>query len=182
MKDEFELVSGQGWRRFCRNRSAVVSLILLSGIFLLCVCTVGISSKEYSKQQLEFNRHPPQWFSSGEESDGGVALFGYDILGRSIFWRCLFGGIVSLGIGLAAATISVVIGTAWGAIAGWYGGRVDSVMMRVVDVLYGLPYILLVILFKVGFEGILVKWFGPGHEEMANIVILFVAIGGGGVG
>ena len=92
MKDEFELVSGQGWKRFRRNRSAVVSLILLSGIFLLCVSTVGISSKRYSQQQLELNRHPPQWFWSPEESDAGVALFGYDILGRDIFWRCLFGG------------------------------------------------------------------------------------------
>jgi oligopeptide transport system permease protein len=74
---------------------------------------------------------------------------GTDLLGRDVLIRCLAGGGVSLGIGVMAALISVVLGTLYGAIAGYVGGRVDGVMMRVVDVLYGLPYVLLVVLLAV---------------------------------
>ncbi len=74
---------------------------------------------------------------------------GTDLLGRDVLVRCLVGGGVSLGIGVMAAIMSVVLGTMYGAIAGYIGGRVDGVMMRVVDVLYGLPYVLLVVLLAV---------------------------------
>jgi oligopeptide transport system permease protein len=89
--------------------------------------------------------------------------------------RVLYGGSISLGIGLAAAAIAVVIGVAWGAVAGYAGGRVDSIMMRLVDVLYGLPYVLLVILIKLAFEPPLAA--ALGSARAANIVILFLAIG-----
>jgi oligopeptide transport system permease protein len=146
----------------------------LAVVLLMCLATLPISIDQYQLQQLDFNRQPPQL--------GPVfAPFGYDLLGRNLLWRCLFGGLVSLGIGLAAAAISVTIGTLWGLTAGWYGGRVDNVMMRLVDILYGLPYILMVILLKIAFEPMLIKLlnnvFGPGHERVANIIILFVAIG-----
>ena len=162
-------------QRYLRNKPALISLILLMCILLACLMSLPISSEQYQSQQLELNRQPP-----GLKAQ--FAPFGYDALGRNMLWRCLYGGCLSLGIGLAAAAISVIIGTAWGAIAGWYGGRVDQVMMRLVDILYGLPYILMVILLKVAFEPMLVelmnKIFGPGHENWANVVILFVAIGG----
>ncbi len=74
---------------------------------------------------------------------------GTDNLGRDLMVRILAGGGVSIGIGIAAATISVFIGTLYGAIAGYCGGRIDAVMMRIVDVLYGLPYVLLVVLLAV---------------------------------
>ncbi len=76
-------------------------------------------------------------------------LLGTDALGRSLLVRVLAGGGISLVIGIAAAALSVCIGTAYGAISGYVGGRVDGVMMRVVDVLYGLPYVLLVVLLAV---------------------------------
>ena len=76
-------------------------------------------------------------------------VLGTDVLGRSLFVRVLTGGGISLGIGLAAAIISVFIGTLYGAMAGYIGGRVDGVLMRIVDVLYGLPYVLLVVLMAV---------------------------------
>ena len=179
-RSEGEPVRGEGvmwrsWRRFCRNRPAIVSLVVLGVIVLACVVTVHWSGQEYQQQQLDYNRQGPRLA-------GTFAPFGFDNLGRNMLWRCLFGGLVSLGIGLAAATIAVVIGTTWGAIAGWCGGRIDNVMMRLVDILYGLPYILLVILLKIAFEPKLIVVlngvFGPGHERAANIVILFVAIGG----
>jgi len=85
----------------------------------------------------ELRQHWPRYF------------LGTDILGRSLLVRCLTGGGISLGIGLAAALLSVFVGTMYGGIAGYAGGRADAVMMRIVDILYGLPYILLVVLLAV---------------------------------
>ena len=86
-------------------------------------------------------------------------------------------------MGLAAAAISVIIGTLWGTIAGWTGGRIDSFMMRIVDVLFGLPSILLVVLLAVAVDG-LIERLGPASgidpalRQFINIVTLLVAIGG----
>lgn len=85
-------------------------------------------------------------------------LLGTDHLGRSLTGRVLVGGTISLAIGLAAAALSVVIGTLYGAIAGYAGGAIDGVMMRIVDVLYGLPYVLLVVLLAVAVDGALGRW------------------------
>ena len=89
--------------------------------------------------------------------------------------RCLLGGVISLTIGMAAATISVVLGVAVGLIAGYRGGWIDGVLMRIVDILYGLPYILLVILFKIALEAPLARVL---HSPAAgNLCVLFLAIG-----
>lgn len=85
-------------------------------------------------------------------------VLGSDALGRSLAVRLLAGGGISLAIGLAAALISVSIGTLYGAVAGYAGGRLDAVMMRVVDVLYGLPYILLVVLLAVASDALVSEW------------------------
>ena len=83
---------------------------------------------------------------------------GSDLLGRSLTTRLLAGGGISLTIGIAAALLSVTIGTIYGALAAYIGGKVDSVMMRVVDVLYGLPYILLVVLLAVASNAMVDEW------------------------
>jgi len=83
---------------------------------------------------------------------------GTDMLGRDLWARCLIGGSISLGIGIAAALISVTIGTLYGALAAYAGGRADAVMMRIVDILYGLPYILLVVLLAVAGDALLDEW------------------------
>ncbi len=82
-------------------------------------------------------------------------LMGTDLLGRDLLVRCLAGGGISLGIGIAAALLSVILGTVYGSIAGYVGGRVDGVMMRIVDVLYGLPYVLLVVLLAVAASSVM---------------------------
>ncbi|QYK48873.1 MAG: ABC transporter permease [Phycisphaeraceae bacterium] len=87
-------------------------------------------------------------------SPGDGYVLGTDHLGRSLLVRCLAGGAVSLLVGLASGILAVSIGTLYGAIAGYVGGRVDAVMMRVVDVLYGLPYVLLVVLLAVAGQAI----------------------------
>ncbi len=128
---------------------------------------------------------------------------GTDALGRSLMWRSLLGGAISLMIGLAAATIAVVIGVSWGAAAGLAGGWVDAALMRTVDVLFGLPYILLVVLLDIALSPVVelalasdvveavggrIYWlFTLGRENRlpsdfaptaADVVTLLIAIGG----
>jgi oligopeptide transport system permease protein len=101
--------------------------------------------------------------------------FGSSKLGQSLLGQCLVGGVISLTIGIAAAAISVVLGVAVGLIAGYRGGWIDSLLMRIVDVLYALPYILMVILFKIALEGPLGKILSS--TAAANLVVLFLSIG-----
>lgn len=103
-----------------------------------------------------------------EVRDAWPAFFlGSDTLGRSLGVRLLAGGGISLTIGLAAALISVCIGTVYGAIAGYAGGKLDSAMMRVVDVLYGLPYILLVVLLAVASDAMVDEWVNRSRTKQA---------------
>jgi len=97
------------------------------------------TSGEIAREMRVF--HPKPWL-------------GTDMLGRSLLVRALTGGGISLGVGLSAALISVTIGTLWGTLAAYAGGKTDAFMMRIVDVLYGLPYILLVVLLAVASESV----------------------------
>lgn len=115
------------------------------------------------------------------DEQGIVHLLGTDRLGRDLLARCLVGGCISLLVGLAAAGVSVVVGTLWGAASAEAGGRIDGVMMRIVDVLYGLPTILVVVLIAVAADGALERCGarpGPTLRQLIDLVILVVAIGG----
>ena len=108
--------------------------------------------------------------------------FGADQLGRPMLGRCLVGGAISLAVGAAAAVISIVLGVSVGLIAGYRGGWVDALLMRSVDIFYGLPYVLLIILFKVALERPIDTFlFNAGLTEsssiVSNLVVLFLAIG-----
>ena len=101
-------------------------------------------------------------------------LFGTDTVGRDLLARTLIGTRVTLAVALAAAAVALVIGTAWGAIAGWIGGRTDEIMMRIVDGLYALPFMFVVILLMVVFgRSIILVFIGIGAVEwltMARVV------------
>ena len=159
-----------------------VLLILIASVATL-PWTTDDASPLYYDDQTPASRFHPSWAMTESERAAAqqlglgplVGMFGYDNLGRSMFARCLMGGTISLAIGVAAAAISITLGVAVGLIAGYRGGWVDSLLMRLVDILYGLPYILLVILFKIAFEPILGRM---GMEpQTANLVVLFSAIG-----
>ncbi len=149
----------------------------------------------YAASNLTLNHLPPAWRALDEAQrarvDAAAAAgdyvpgraLGTDALGRDMLARLLAGGVFSLAVGLAAAVIAVTLGTAWGALAGYLGGRTDSVMMRFVDVLYGLPSILLVVLLAVAVDGLVARWFGslsPAASQAVGLAVLFVAIGGTG--
>jgi len=141
-------------RRLLRNRAAVASMITL-GVLVLCAMfgpfLVPYAYDEINKTDV--------WLGPLT----GGHLIGSDALGRDLLARLFTGLGVSLAIGAVATTVSLVIGVTWGATAGYLGGVVDEVMMRIVDVLYSLPFIFFVILLMVTFG--------------RNILLIFVAIG-----
>ncbi|UCD29881.1 MAG: ABC transporter permease [Planctomycetota bacterium] len=155
----------RSWRRFRQNKMAMGSAIFLVLLLVVMFAALPVTVEGYGAQRLSLYLQSPSWSHP----------CGYDILGRDVLQRCLFGGLISFSVGIGAALISVTIGVLWGAIAALAGGRTDNVMMRIVDILYGLPYILLVILMKVAFERPLTVLIGD--KQIANVVILFVAIG-----
>lgn len=160
------------WRRILRSGRVVVGGGLLLLIILLCVVTLPWTLRDghplyFNLQDAELSRIAPA---------RQLALwFGTDTLGRSLLGRSLVGGAISLAIGVLSAVLSVFVGVAVGLFAGYRGGWVDAVLMRAVDILYGLPYILLVILFKIALE----PWVATitGSTGLANFIVLFFAIG-----
>ncbi|WP_107852791.1 oligopeptide ABC transporter permease OppC [Oceanimonas marisflavi] len=142
-------------RRFLRNRAALASLLLLLLMALLVLAGPSFSDYAYDDTDWGAMMAPPAL-------DNGH-YFGTDSLGRDLFVRTLVGGRISLMVGLLGALVAVVIGTLYGATAGFVGGRTDRVMMRILEILYSFPFMFFVIL--------LITFFGR------NIGLIFFAIG-----
>ena len=142
-------------RRLFRNRAAVVSMAVLGIITAMAIFAPLLSP--YAIDEIFWDRigvppDPANWH-----------WFGTDGNGRDLFIRTLYGARVSLMVGVLATLVSLVIGVTWGAIAGYFGGTVDNVMMRIVDIMYSLPFMFFVILLMVVFG--------------RNIILLFIALG-----
>ncbi len=166
-------------RRFMRNRMAVISLFFLMVLVAACYGSMFYSLKPAAAG--EALRYEEQHLSHTLAGSTAQYPFGTDQLGRNILARMALGGAISLAIGLSSAAISVFIGTTVGLIAGYVGGRTDAFLMRVVDVLYGLPYILLVILLRVAVVGRVTIWLQgvvAKPEGWANVLVMLVGIGG----
>jgi len=142
-------------RRFLKNRAAVGSLLILLVIAVLIVAGPWILPHSYDDTDwnaLNLGPTLQDWH-----------LFGTDDLGRDLLVRTLIGGRISFMVGILGTVVSVVIGVSWGAISGFFGGKIDALMMRFVDVMYALPFMLFAIL--------LMTFFGR------NLVLMFVALG-----
>ena len=152
-----ELKSSSLWRdawiRLSKNRLAIAGLIVLLTLIMISLLTPIIAPYGYEEQNLAIGATAP----SQEH------LLGTDIFGRDMLTRIMYGGRVSLMVGFVATSVALVIGISWGAIAGFFGGRLDAVMMRIVDALYALPFMIFIILLMVVFG--------------RNILLLFLAIG-----
>ena len=141
------------WHRLKKNRLAVIGGALLAGLTMLCIAGPWFLQMSYQEQNLDL----------GAAAPSAAHWFGTDTLGRDLFVRLLYGGRISLGVGLCATFVALTIGVIYGAIAGYLGGKIDATMMRLVDIIYALPFTIFVILLMV-FLG-------------RNIILLFVAIG-----
>ena len=124
--------------RFGRNRAAFISLVILVVITLSCIIGPWVLPNAYDSADWDAMSLAP--------SLKNWHLFGTDEAGRDLLVRSLIGGRISLMVGVLATLASVTIGIAWGAVAGFIGGRVDSLMMRIVDMMYAIPYLLIAIL------------------------------------
>lgn len=140
------------WHRLRQNRLAFYGGVTV--LILALLCAIGpFFAQSYEDQNLDLGAAPPS----------AAHWLGTDTLGRDLFARLLYGGRISLMVGLVATFVALVIGVSYGAIAGYVGGKADAVMMRIVDILYALPFTIFVILLMV--------FFGR------NIFLLFFAIG-----
>ncbi len=151
-------------RRLCRNRLALFGAVFLLLIVLLSVFAPWLTQYEYFEQDLVLGAIGPcreHWF-------------GTDTLGRDLFTRVSYGGRISLLVGACATSVSLTIGVLWGTISGYFGGHIDRVMMRIVDIMYALPFTIFVILLMVCFDDVEVRWIDP---QLFTLLLLFMAIG-----
>ena len=185
MAENVETVKGSSltrdaWRRLLKNKLAVFGLVVL--IFMAIAVTIGPTIIE-NTTGFTFDSFPPnkEYKSSPPSLTNPM---GTDDGGRDILARTLIGGRISLMVGLISTFVSIIIGVSYGAISGYFGGRADNLMMRIVDVLYAIPYILIVIVLLSVFGGSntpswiksIVDVFGGG-QGMSQIILLFIALG-----
>jgi oligopeptide transport system permease protein len=149
--------------RLKKNKAAMVCLFVIIAIGLLSILVPVLSPYTISEQHLT-HTDAPMFFS--DPTDGHMHLFGTDTLGRDIFTRTWAGGRVSLFIAFAAVFINFVIGVIYGGISGYLGGAVDNVMMRFIEIIIGIPYLIIVVL--------LMMVLPPG---MMTMVIAYAAVG-----
>ncbi|MEY4576826.1 MAG: hypothetical protein RL701_1529 [Pseudomonadota bacterium] len=145
------------WLRLHKHHMAMLGLWVTLALTVLCfagpLLVHAFWGYDFETQNLAYGARAPSW----------AHWFGTDYFGRDLLTRVLYGGQISLSVGLLAASVAAGIGTLYGAISGYVGGRIDSLMMRIVDVIYSLPYMFLVI--------VLVTIFGK------SLPLLFVALG-----
>ena len=141
------------WIRLSKNKLAVFGGGVLLFMILVAFLTPWIAPYSYETQNLDLGATPPS----------AAHWLGTDIFGRDLLTQIMYGGRISLAVGFIATAVALLIGVTWGAIAGYVGGRVDAVMMRLVDILYALPFMIFIVLLMVVFG--------------RNILLLFLAIG-----
>ena len=154
---EEDIEASSLWRdarlRLQKNHLAVVGAVALVIVILAVSLAPWIAPYEYDAQDLNL----------GATAPSAAHWFGTDIFGRDLLTQILYGGRISLAVGFIATSVALIIGVSWGSVAGYCGGRIDAVMMRFVDVLYALPFMIFIILLMVVFG--------------RNMILLFLAIG-----
>ena len=141
------------WIRLRKNKLAVIGLGVLMFFIVIALITPWIAPYSYEAQNLNLGASPPS----------AAHWLGTDIFGRDLLTLIMYGGRISLAVGFVATAVALLIGVTWGAIAGYAGGKVDAAMMRLVDILYALPFMIFIILLMVVFG--------------RNLLLLFLAIG-----
>ena len=141
------------WLRLRKNKLALLGGSVLLFMVVVALLTPWIAPYSYEAQNLDL----------GASAPSAAHWLGTDIFGRDVLTQIMYGGRISLAVGFIATAVALLIGVTWGAVAGYVGGRVDAVMMRLVDILYALPFMIFIVLLMVVFG--------------RNILLLFLAIG-----
>jgi oligopeptide transport system permease protein len=178
MVEDTEAVVGtslwkDAWRRLRRNRLAIIGMVVVSIVIGASAIGppiirhfTGFAYDSIPADSKLIKSFPP--FTAPDGSFSWTHPMGTDIAGRDILARVLLGGRISLMVGIISTLVSLIIGISFGATAGYLGGNVDEVMMRIVDVLYAIPYMMVVI--------VLLAFFG-GQSPLGQLFLLFVALG-----
>jgi len=173
-----EAISGtslwkDAWKRLLKNKLAVFGLVVVCIIIVASVIGPPIIKKTtgYTYDTIPKDSKLIKSFAPFTDPDGKFSWdhpMGTDNAGRDVLARVLLGGRISLMVGIISTLVSLIIGISYGATAGYLGGKVDDVMMRIVDVLYSIPYIMIVI--------VLLAFFG-GRSPLGQLFLLFIALG-----
>lgn len=182
----------ESFRRLLRNKVAVISAVFIIILVLVAAFAHLISPFDFAEQDLLANNAVPQWmlFLLPENAENYARIsdkfpLSADHLGRDILSRTLYGSRVSLTIAVAGSAVSLFVGIIYGMVSGYAGGRVDSIMMRIVDFLYAFPFLVVVILLQTYFKAIARRGGAGGfgqvfinlNKEMGGMLFLFIAIG-----
>lgn len=188
MTEDVEIIKGaslwrDAWKRLLRNRLAVIGLVVM--VIMTIAVIIGPPIIRWTTGfTYDFIPTDNDLVKSMAPSLGH--LMGTDDAGRDILARVLQGGRISLMVGLISTVVSLIIGVSYGATAGYFGGRIDNIMMRIVDILYSIPYILIVIVLLSVFGGpntpewiqyLSAKLGGAGNQGLSQIFLLFFALG-----
>ncbi len=188
MAENIEIIKGaslgrDAWKRLLRNKLAVFGMIVLA--IMVVAVAIGPAIIKWTTGYT-YDLIPTDSDLVKAMAPSLKHLMGTDDAGRDIFARVLQGGRISLMVGIISTTVSLIIGVSYGATAGYLGGRIDNLMMRFVDILYSIPYILIVIVLLSVFGGPStpewIKWLsstlgGAGNQGLCQIFLLFFALG-----
>jgi oligopeptide transport system permease protein len=155
----------EAWRRLLKNRLAVVGMAMVTLVVLAVLVGPSVIywATGVTYEYIPANKDLVKSFAPSLEHPMGT-----DIAGRDLLARVLLGGRISLMVGVISTIVSLLIGVAYGATAGYVGGKLDEVMMRLVDILYAIPYMMIVI--------VLLALFG-GQSPLGQLFLLFIALG-----
>jgi len=187
-----ESLWADAFRRLIRNRGAMFGGLIIVLLFLSYIFADVIAIKPYDVQVNVDNNNVPQWLVSVFPMTKGYARIneayplGADDLGRDLFSRIVYGTRVSLTVALIGPLVSLLIGVVYGSVSGFFGGRVDNLMMRFVDVMYAFPSLLLIILMMAFFRSSFAKVSEPGtlkymlnalDSKAGGLLFIFIGIG-----
>lgn len=177
--------------RLLKNKAAIVGGIIIICLYLIAIFAAQIAPYHFADGDLTKNNFVPQWLVNVFPMMKGYAHistefpFGADYIGRDLLSRVIYGARISLTVAIIGPLISLIIGVTYGCISGYFGGKVDNVMMRFVDIMYGFPSLLFIILLMAFFRGS-VSDIQPGtfsysirmiDESMGGLFFIFIGIG-----
>lgn len=187
-------------REFRRNKIAVAGFVFVLFVIIVAIAAPVFAPYGYETQNLRNNRAKPMqgydilqsyaekechWYETPLEWGCTVYLAGSDALGRDLWSRIIYGTRVSLSVAILAATVSLVIGLIYGTVSGYSGGRVDNLMMRIVDFLYAIPLLPIIILMTVYFNAVarqgvesgMMSWLVTMNQLTGGLMFVFIAVG-----